>query len=98
LDAALCDEHAIGPATSSYEHIMAKWNCFKQFADELDRTLFDPFAPGAPQVLSRGMALVGIEIDKLAGWLSHVGEALMGSGQGPPAPTAFSPKDFDNQF
>src|SRR5262249_33165874 len=37
LDAALCDdESAIGPATSSYDHIVAEWNRFKQFVDELD--------------------------------------------------------------
>jgi hypothetical protein len=73
----LYDEPGHGPATSSYGSIVEAWIRFKELVDDLDEALSDPFAGGAAQALCGGDALAGIEIDKLAGWLTHVGEALM---------------------
>jgi hypothetical protein len=63
------------PPIKQFEYVDA-WNRFKQHIDGLDAAVDNPFAPGAAQLLCRADRLVGIDADKLAGWLIHIGEAL----------------------
>jgi hypothetical protein len=65
--------------TSSYERIAAAWECFKARVDRLDLAVARLFADNAPSVLLTADALVGVDVEKLAFWLGHVGEAIRAS-------------------
>src|SRR5262245_49777632 len=68
-------EHHLG-ATSNYEAIAVAWERFKALVDRVDLAVSQPLVNDAGSVLLSADALVGIEVDKLAFWLRHLGEAI----------------------
>jgi hypothetical protein len=63
-------------ATSSYAVIVAAWERFKTLVDRLDSALSRPLDEGSASILRTADALAGLEVDRIAFWLVHVGEAL----------------------
>jgi hypothetical protein len=71
----LGDDYRPG-VTSSYQVIAAAWERFKSLVDHLDLAVARPLEEGAASVLQGADALVGLEADRVAFWLVHVGDAI----------------------
>lgn len=76
LDESEQHQHDARPATSSYATVLAVWDRFKSFVDDLDAALTDPMNGRSVRILRGAESLVGHDAHRLAFWLAHLSHAL----------------------